>query len=563
MIALLSGGDYIPEGIKGCGATFAQALARGGYGDRLMAAKTKDELDIWRESVCRELETDSQGFIGRKMKKLANTLRGSLNFPRPDVLHCYTNPAITSSSIAIRWDEEIDMSALIPYLEDTFEWSHIETTNKLRNLFWKGFFMKDLRRAALNRDKSLPKTPQLNSSYSSTKSSFASSSKLPSCSEHLSNNSKPPPSPSTYISTLHSPKTSSTTSFIPSYRVELNPSPYLAHSTPHLLSPDPYPPPVVDITAGEKLKNGTKEATGTTELRHWIPTELLMADNECRRLIEEFEEGKKKKSPVKKGRKVKDSDEEEEDGKKKKRKGKGKAKLKETKVIDSDEDEPKVKAVKPKKPSTLTTTAKGKEKTSSGRAKLISDTESSEEEGKEEKKETAKPTSSNQAKGKGIQFVLSLTDSDDDDELPTSTFPTATYKPTVNAPSSFSTSHPTFKPIASATTKIKLKNRLHVPITSSDEEKELPAILKFQSSKPTTSTAKKPTNRAPPSKKIVIDLSNSSPIVPPISPSKMRDKDVSSSVDEGPLPEQPKFGKKKLKEKERWEDADTVELDSD
>ncbi|KAI5478769.1 putative DNA repair endonuclease rad2 [Pseudohyphozyma bogoriensis] len=388
MIALLSGGDYIPEGVTGCGPKIAHALAQIGYAESLLRAENKAELDDWREEVCVELETDRAKRLGRRQKKLAADLRSHVNFPRVDVLRCYTDPAV-KSAVPLSWDKEIDMATLVPYLETTFEWSHVETRNKLRNIFWKGFFMQDLRRAALASDATLPRSLALPSFYSSSKASLASSSKSKPSSASSLTPATPRGNTSTLIAGLHEFKNGHTTSFLPSYRVELDPSPFLSTTTPHLSTPELFP---YDFSAlqllsqdGETLrqKNGTRETTGTGDLRHWIPVEMLKAGEGCKELIEGFEQKKeekerKKKSPVK---------------------GRGKAKEK-AKVVDDDSES-----------EAASSTQKSNKSKGKAKASLVDDKAPS-------VKSKSKPTTSASFKARIRAPLLTSDLSSDDDEFP-------------------------------------------------------------------------------------------------------------------------------------------------
>ncbi|KAK5025582.1 hypothetical protein LTR16_012281, partial [Cryomyces antarcticus] len=60
LIALMSGGDYLPEGIPGCGPKLACEAARAGFGASLCAIGRKDKegLKAWRDQLAHEIKTN-------------------------------------------------------------------------------------------------------------------------------------------------------------------------------------------------------------------------------------------------------------------------------------------------------------------------------------------------------------------------------------------------------------------------------------------------------------------------------------------------------------------------
>ncbi|CAK9781890.1 unnamed protein product [Cutaneotrichosporon oleaginosum] len=89
LIALLSGGDYVPEGVG--------RVAKAGYADFLkLYAKERPQFDRKvaqvHEEMLEELATNRSGHIGRRMRKLAEDLAG-VNLIDLFPLECYLNPA--------------------------------------------------------------------------------------------------------------------------------------------------------------------------------------------------------------------------------------------------------------------------------------------------------------------------------------------------------------------------------------------------------------------------------------------------------------------------------------
>lgn len=66
LIALMSGGDYITEGIPGCGIKVASEAARAGFGKSLCRISRSDTLglDAWKKKLTHELRTNENKFFG-------------------------------------------------------------------------------------------------------------------------------------------------------------------------------------------------------------------------------------------------------------------------------------------------------------------------------------------------------------------------------------------------------------------------------------------------------------------------------------------------------------------
>ncbi|KAG0699190.1 hypothetical protein DFH29DRAFT_1081424 [Suillus ampliporus] len=105
-IGLLSGGDYHQAGVQGCGKLIAAALARCGFGDRLLEAASslsREELEKWLPALAKKIPDD---------------------FPDVDILLFYTNP-ITSETEGKPTREikkEPDIGKIAGLCELYFEW---------------------------------------------------------------------------------------------------------------------------------------------------------------------------------------------------------------------------------------------------------------------------------------------------------------------------------------------------------------------------------------------------------------------------------------------------------
>ncbi|KFA79733.1 hypothetical protein S40288_00662 [Stachybotrys chartarum IBT 40288] len=124
LVALMSGGDYLPEGIPGCGIKVACEAAKAGFG-RICRLKASDTEGIraWRESLVHELRTNEKGFFRTKHKALVIPDA----FPNIDVLRYYTHPAVSPNLDSIRMDEcgrSLDFEALREFARETFGWDY-------------------------------------------------------------------------------------------------------------------------------------------------------------------------------------------------------------------------------------------------------------------------------------------------------------------------------------------------------------------------------------------------------------------------------------------------------
>jgi Holliday junction resolvase YEN1 len=130
LVALMSGGDYVPEGIPGCGPKTACEAAKAGFGRDLCAIPTNDKraMSEWRERLQHELKTNDSKLFKRKH----GALKIPDDFPRLDILGYYTHPAISNQAgldklrRAINWDQALDFPGLRDFTHDAFDWVKLE-----------------------------------------------------------------------------------------------------------------------------------------------------------------------------------------------------------------------------------------------------------------------------------------------------------------------------------------------------------------------------------------------------------------------------------------------------
>lgn len=139
LVAMMSGGDYLPEGIPGCGPKTAVEAARAGFGKDLIAIQPGDDVAYaaWRSRLRHELTTNEGGFFRQKRKALVIPD----DFPNRQVLKYYTNPCVSApDSLArlqerLQWDQPLDLPSLRAFTADAFDWTYLDGAKKfIRNL---------------------------------------------------------------------------------------------------------------------------------------------------------------------------------------------------------------------------------------------------------------------------------------------------------------------------------------------------------------------------------------------------------------------------------------------
>lgn len=138
LVALMSGGDYIPEGIPGCGPKTACEAAKAGFGADLCRLRKRDNdgFSQWRERLRHELWTnESKLFRTRRRIEIPD------DFPNREVLGYYTDPCvsgpdkITQLRQTLRWDMPMDFPSLRSFTADAFDWAYLSGAKKfIRNL---------------------------------------------------------------------------------------------------------------------------------------------------------------------------------------------------------------------------------------------------------------------------------------------------------------------------------------------------------------------------------------------------------------------------------------------
>lgn len=128
LVALMSGGDYCPEGIPGCGVKIACEAAKAGFGKSLCRLKTadKDAATAWRKNLVHELHTNESGYFRTKHKSLVIPE----SFPHMEVVRLYTHPAISPQADIetirqkVLLQSKVELEELREFTRETFDWDY-------------------------------------------------------------------------------------------------------------------------------------------------------------------------------------------------------------------------------------------------------------------------------------------------------------------------------------------------------------------------------------------------------------------------------------------------------
>ncbi|KAJ5539726.1 hypothetical protein N7513_008058 [Penicillium frequentans] len=144
LFAMLSGGDYLPGGVKGCGPGLAAEIAKAHFGEDLLEelASHSPDLDTrlseWRERLQYELEENESGYFTTKHK----AVRIPDTFPDRTILEYYAEPKVSTDDematlrrhLRHAWDRQIDPLAIRTFAADYFEWNYRSGARKVIKL---------------------------------------------------------------------------------------------------------------------------------------------------------------------------------------------------------------------------------------------------------------------------------------------------------------------------------------------------------------------------------------------------------------------------------------------
>ncbi|KAI1435601.1 hypothetical protein GGR50DRAFT_655806 [Xylaria sp. CBS 124048] len=146
LVALMSGGDYIPEGVPGIGIKVACEAAKAGFGKSLCKIKLANtsELASWKEWLSYELQHNESGFFRTRHK----ALRIPEEFPNMEVLRYYTHPVVSTAEVVERLrnqrDRKIDIQGLREFARETFDWNNQDGAIKFIRVLAPSLLMRKL-----------------------------------------------------------------------------------------------------------------------------------------------------------------------------------------------------------------------------------------------------------------------------------------------------------------------------------------------------------------------------------------------------------------------------------
>ncbi|KAJ4381880.1 hypothetical protein N0V86_003248 [Didymella sp. IMI 355093] len=157
LVALMSGGDYVPEGISGCGPKTACEAAKAGFGRDLCSIPRNDRTALaeWRARLQHELKTNESKLFKRKH----GALKIPDDFPRLDILGYYTHPAISTQTgldklrRSINWDQELDYPGLREFTGDAFDWVKLEGAKHFVRSLSPSLLVRALRMRAIQAER--------------------------------------------------------------------------------------------------------------------------------------------------------------------------------------------------------------------------------------------------------------------------------------------------------------------------------------------------------------------------------------------------------------------------
>jgi Holliday junction resolvase YEN1 len=127
LVALMSGGDYLPEGVPGCGVKVACQAAKAGFGRDLCRLKRADMdgLKAWKQRLLHELRTNETGYFRTRHKALDIPD----DFPNMEIVRYYTHPVVSRQTTIDRLKAEfpttakVDTIGLRDFARETFDWT--------------------------------------------------------------------------------------------------------------------------------------------------------------------------------------------------------------------------------------------------------------------------------------------------------------------------------------------------------------------------------------------------------------------------------------------------------
>lgn len=141
LVALMSGGDYLPSGVQNCGIKSAIELARAGWGKELVQG-VKGNLSDWRDRLEDELHNNPRKALTRKRPSciIPST------FPDAVVVKDYLYPKVNLGKVTpdFKWTD-VDVNMLAIFCLEAFRWSRGTMLGRLRNSVFPAMIVQQMR----------------------------------------------------------------------------------------------------------------------------------------------------------------------------------------------------------------------------------------------------------------------------------------------------------------------------------------------------------------------------------------------------------------------------------
>jgi Holliday junction resolvase YEN1 len=170
LVALMSGGDYIPEGVPGCGPKVACEAAKAGYGKSLCRLRASDAEGLcqWKASLLHELQTNESKYFRIRHKALTIPE----DFPSVEVLRYYTHPVVSPESTLevvrqkLKETRDIQLEGLREFARETFNWDFRIGAIKFIRVLSEGLFVNRLHQGGVDGDSFVKKVSSRRSHFS-------------------------------------------------------------------------------------------------------------------------------------------------------------------------------------------------------------------------------------------------------------------------------------------------------------------------------------------------------------------------------------------------------------
>lgn len=170
LVAIMSGGDYIPEGVPGCGPKVACEAAKAGFGKSLCQLRASDTegLCLWKKSLMHELKTNESKYFRTRHKSLTIPE----DFPNMEVLRYYTHPVVSPEPTLdiirhrLRETREIQLEGLREFARETFNWDFRIGAIKFIRVLSEGIFVNRLHQDGVDGDSLVQKVSSQRNHFS-------------------------------------------------------------------------------------------------------------------------------------------------------------------------------------------------------------------------------------------------------------------------------------------------------------------------------------------------------------------------------------------------------------